>query len=230
MYKNKKIIVLIPARKGSKGLPRKNIKNINGKPLIVWSILAAKESKYIDEVHISSDDEEILPISQEYGCIFHHRPEYLANDTATNLDVVNHFLFSSKNEAEYFILLQPTSPLRKSEHIDEAIELLFEKDTPYIISVCEAGHNPNRMHTIGDDLNMNKFLCKKSQGKNRQEFEKYYRINGAIYIAKIELFKQDKTFLTDQTIAYRMSKESSIDIDNILDFKFAEFLMREDNG
>ena len=219
---NKTFLAIIPARGGSKRLPRKNILDLCGKPLISWSIEAALKSKYISKVVVSSDDEEILNISSNFGADIIKRPYELANDTATTFDAIKHTI-DNLEEYEYVVLLQPTSPLRNEKHIDEAIELLEEKQADAIVSVCEMDHSPLWSNTLPKDGNMNNFLRDEVLNKRSQDLEKYYRVNGAIYICKTDKLLENKSFfLKDNIFAYIMDRKSSIDIDEEIDFLFAQ--------
>lgn len=230
---NKTFLAIIPARGGSKRLPRKNILDLCGKPLISYSIEAGLKSKYISKVVVTSDDNEILTISKEYGAVTINRPEYLANDTATTFDALEHTI-NSLEKYDYIVLLQPTSPLRNEKHIDEAIDLLNEKDANAVISVCETEHSPLWCNTLDEELNMSNFLSKEILNKRSQDLPKYYRINGAIYICKTEeLLKNKGFFLKDKVFAYIMDKKDSVDIDEEIDFKLAQFcltLQGKNNG
>jgi len=229
MYKARTILGLIPARGGSKGLPRKNIKILMGKPLIAWTIEQALASKYLDRVIVSTDDEEIATISKKYGAeIPFMRPKELATDEARGIDVILHTInWMEKNDKTYdlIILLQPTVPLRSSEDIDKAIELLFSKKAKGILSVCEVEHHPYWSNTLPEDGCMKDFVEAEIMNKNRQELPTFYRLNGAIYIAYIEYLKAQNGFFGENSYAYIMPKERSIDIDNEIDFKLAELLM-----
>ena len=219
---NKTFLAIIPARGGSKRLPRKNILDLCGKPLISWSIEAALKSKYISKVVVSSDDEEILNISSNFGADIIKRPYELANDTATTFDTVKHTIDNFENY-DYIVLLQPTSPLRNVKHIDEAIELLEEKQADAIVSVCEMDHSPLWSNTLPKDGNMNNFLRDEVLNKRSQDLEKYYRVNGAVYICKTDKLLENKSFfLKDNIFAYIMDRKSSIDIDEEIDFLFAQ--------
>lgn len=226
MYKNKTFLAIIPARGGSKRLPRKNVLDLNGKPLIAYSIEAGLRSKYIDKVVVTSDDDEILSIAQKYGNTIIKRPDELASDTATSFNVIKHVIENTE-KYDYIVLLQPTSPLRAENHIDEAIELLETKDTDSVVSVCEMDHNPLWSNTLPEDGNMNGFIRDEIKNKRSQDLEKYYRLNGAIYICKIaKLLEERSFFLKDNIFAYTMDRESSVDIDEKLDFQFAELLIK----
>src|SRR5574344_372569 len=218
---NKTFLAIIPARGGSKRLPQKNILDLCGKPLISWSIEAALKSKYISKVVVSSDNEEILNISSNFGADIIKRPYELANDTATTFDTVKHTIDNFENY-DYIVLLQPTSPLRNEKHIDEAIELLEEKQADAIVSVCEIDHSPLWSNILPEDGNMRGFLREEILNKRSQDLEKYYRLNGAIYICKTYKLLKNKTFfLKDNIFAYIMDRKSSIDIDEEIDFMIA---------
>lgn len=222
-----KFLAIIPARGGSKRLPRKNILDLCGKPLIAYSIEAGLQSKYIDKVVVSSDDEEILQISKKFGAETIKRPDILASDTATTFDAIKHTI-DSLEKYEYIVLLQATSPLRNSKHIDEAIEFLEEKKADAVVSVCEMEHSPLWSNTLDDTLSMNNFLKDEVLNKRSQDLEKHYRLNGAIYICKTELLLKEKSFFLKENIfAYIMDRKSSIDIDEEIDFKKAEFFLKQ---
>ena len=232
MYKGKNILGLIPARGGSKGLPRKNIKPLLGKPLIAWTIEQALESKYIDRLIVSTDDIEIAEISKKYGAeVPFIRPKKLAEDNAKGIYVVLHVINwlkvnDKQKQYDLMILLQPTSPLRTKEDINEAIEYLFLKEAKAIVSVCEVDHHPFWANTLPEDGCMKDFIRKEIINKNRQELPVYYRLNGAIYLAYCNYIKQCKGFIGKETFAYKMPKERSIDIDDKIDFKLAKILIK----
>jgi len=221
----KKFLAIIPARGGSKRLPRKNLLNLEGKPLIAWSIKAGLQSDYIDKVVVSSDDEEILSISEKFGAEVVKRPDTLASDTSTTFDAIKHTIDNVEGY-EYVVLLQPTSPLRSVKQIDEAIELLEEKNADAVVSVCEMEHSPLWSNTLDDSLSMENFLSDEVLNKRSQDLEPYFRLNGAIYICKIEKLLEEKSFFLKENIfAYVMSRESSVDVDEEIDFKMANFLL-----
>ena len=224
MYKQKKNNRNNSCKGGSKRLPRKNILNLNGKPLIVWSIDAGLKSKYIDKVIVTSDDAEKLNISNNAGATVINRPAQFASDTATTFDAIKHTI-TNMGRYDYVILLQPTSPLRSEKHIDEAIEFLFLKQANAVVSVCEMDHNPLWSNTLPEDGNMNTFLG--DEVKRSQDLEMYYRINGAIYICSTDLLLSNKSFfLRDNIYAYKMRRMDSIDIDERFDFMVAESIIQ----
>lgn len=229
--KEKSYIGIIPARGGSKRLKGKNILPLGGRPLISWSIEAGLSSGYIDELIVTTDCSEIAEISRRYGAdIPFIRPADLATDEASSYDVIRHvieFYKEDRNrEFDFLVLLQPTSPFRDSDDIVKAITFLEEQNADAVISVCRASHSPLWTNTLGEDLSMNNFLDGKLKNKRSQELEEYYRLNGAIYICKIESFlNEGSLFLSDNIYAYIMDEIKSVDIDTELDFKFAQFLL-----
>lgn len=226
MHQDKSFLAIIPARGGSKRLPRKNVLNLAGKPLIAWTIESGLKSRYIDKVVVSSDDDEIIKISQNYGSEIIRRPVELASDTATTFDAIRHAIENTESEYDYTVLLQPTSPLRDEKHIDEAIELLMLKNADAVISVSEMDHNPLWSNTLPEDGDMSRFLRDGIKNKRSQDLEKYYRLNGAIYICKTERLLEEKTFfIKDNIVAFRMVVEASVDIDKAIDFKLASLLI-----
>lgn len=226
MYKEKTYLAIIPARGGSKRLPRKNVLDLAGKPLIAWSIEAGLRSKYIDKVIVTSDDEEILDISKRFRANIIKRPDELASDMAITFDAIKHTIESVQKKYDYIVLLQATSPLRDEKHIDEAIELLEQKNADAIVSVCEMDHSPLWSNKLDDNLSMDNFLKDEVLNKRSQDLEKFYRLNGAIYICKREKLLEEKSFFLKQNIfAYKMDRKSSIDIDEAIDFEIVKVMM-----
>ena len=229
MYKDKSFLAIIPARGQSKRLPRKNMLVLNGKPLLTWSINAGLESKYIDKVVVSSDDDEIIQIASKYDVGIVKRPDVLASDTASTFETLKHAI-ENCDKFDYIILLQATSPLRNAKHIDKAIELLDSKNAEAIVSVCETSHTPLWSNVLPEDGSMNNFLTEDVINKRSQDLEVHYQLNGAIYICNTDRFLSNKSFFLKEGIyAFKMQKIDSIDIDDKLDFIIAESLMQERN-
>ena len=227
MYLKKTFLAIIPARGGSKRLPRKNVLDLNGKPLIAYSIEAGLDSSYIDKVVVTSDDDEILTISKKYGAVTINRPNELASDIATTFDAIKHAVDNCE-KYDYIVLLQPTSPLRNEKHIDEAVELLESKKSNAVVSVCKMDHNPMWSNVLDHSLSMKGFLGDEILNKRGQDLDKYYRLNGAIYICETDkLLKEESFFLKDNIFAYKMNRESSIDIDEEIDFKMAKVFLKD---
>lgn len=226
-------IAIIPARKGSKRLINKNIKSLNGKPLIAWTIEAAKQSGYFRHVFVSTDCEKIAYISKQYGAeVPFLRDSALATDTATTSSVVSHFisqLIENKIvlNLDTVALLQPTSPLRESRHIASAFEQMRSLNADAIVSVCEVDHPPELSNTLDVTLSMDGFI-KKENLKRSQDYQKNYRLNGAIYLFNDRYFHRPYLY-EENTFAFVMDRSSSVDIDTAEDFMFAEVLLNRNN-
>ena len=231
MYKNKKILAIIPARGGSKGIPSKNIIEIYNKPLIQYSIECAKESKYIDRTIISTDDLKIKEVAEKCGGeVPFLRPEELAQDTSKTIDCLVHavnWLKEQEEEYEYLVLLQNTVPLRKGWQVDEAIEKLFASNERSLVSITEVEENPVLMRTLNEDGTVKNMLQVNSTMR-RQDFPRFYKVDGAIYIQKLdENFNLD-TSLNDGKLAYIMEEKYSVDIDTYLDIKKIEYYLEQE--
>ncbi|MBD7909619.1 acylneuraminate cytidylyltransferase family protein [Sporosarcina gallistercoris] len=225
MINDKKILAVISARGGSKGVPRKNIRNLAGKPLIAWTIEAAKESKYIDRLILSSEDEEIIEIAREYSCeVPFKRPSMLSEDTTPGIEPILHALTEIPNY-DYVMLLQPTSPLRIVADIDTCIEKIHEHKAKACVSVSEANDSPYWMYEILDHK-LEPIISKDTLIPRRQELPSVYSLNGAIYIAEIEWLLNSRTFITNETIAYNMPNKRAKDIDTEEDFVVCEYILR----
>ena len=224
-----KILYIIPARAGSKGLPGKNIRLLGGKPLIAHSIEAAKASAFKGIVLVSTDSEEIALIGKKFGAeVPFIRPAELSTDSACTVDVLLHAINFYKLQHvffDYIVLLQPTSPLRTSLDIDTAFQLLAEKNAHAVVTVCESEHHPAWSNVLPENGSMKNFLREEIKGKNRQQLPKSYRLNGAVYISKTDVLEEQKGFIHDGTVACIMPSDRSVDIDNEIDFKLAELLM-----
>ena len=223
------MIAIVPARGGSKGLPGKNIKNLLGKPMIAYTIEEALKSKYITEVIISTDCNEIEKVAIKYGAKSPFlRPEYLATDSAKAIDNYIYTIDRLNKEFAYdikdFVLLQPTSPLRTVEDIDKSIELFKDKNADSVVSYTEE-HHPIEWHKyITEDGKFENIFEEKLL--NRQEIKKSYFPNGAVFVFDYRLIKQGK-YYSDNSYAYIMPRNRSVDVDTIEDFKYIEFLMQE---
>lgn len=227
MINNKTFLAIIPARGGSKRLPRKNILPLAGKPLINWSIEAGLASKYIDKVLVSSDDDEILAVAEQARAHTIKRPPELAQDASTSFDAIRHAI-ENVDVYDYIVLLQPTSPLRTGQHIDEAIEILVRKSADAVISVTPMEHSPYWCNILPADDGMADFLRPEVVNLRSQDLDTHYRLNGAIYICKTDkLLKAGSFFLKERVYAYKMDNDRSVDIDSHVDFKLAEFLLSE---
>jgi len=222
-----KVLALITARGGSKGLPGKNIRPLQGRPLIGWSIEAAKSSRHVTRVVVSSEDAEILEVARTQGADTPFvRPAELAGDQTPSMDVVLHAL-DQLPEFEWLVLLQPPSPLRLAEDIDGSIERCLVTGAPACVSVCEAASNPWWMFSLDEQGGMHAFLPPEQRPVRRQDLAALYDLNGAIYVARTAWLRRTRSFLTDETVAYVMPPERSVDIDTLFDFRLAECLLNQ---
>ncbi|MDB4145234.1 acylneuraminate cytidylyltransferase family protein [Amylibacter sp.] len=213
-----KLLAVIPARGGSKGLPHKNILDVAGKPLIAWTIEAALRSECISRVIVTTDDPEISTISALYGAeVPFLRPKNLSTDTAETVDVLAHAIRMVPGYSDA-VLLQPTSPLRTSEDLDRAYEL-WKKTTAYsCVSVRASLDNPWLMYTEQDGR-ITKLLENPENGLRRQEVPKSFTLNGAFYFVNSDFFMQNKILVSNDTVMFEMPTDRSIDIDTLSDLK-----------
>lgn len=224
------VLGVIPARSGSKGIKDKNIRKLNGKPLIAYAIESALQSRYIDEAMLSTDSSVYADMAKEYGAsVPFLRSEKNSTDEAKGIDVLLEILEDYEKRGKRFdniIALQPTSPLRTCKNIDKAFELFYEKDADSVVSVCECEHSPLLSNILSHDLNMEGFI-KSDNNLRRQDLGKFYRLNGAIYISKVRTLKETLSFYGKNSYAYIMEQRESVDIDTELDFEYAEFLINK---
>ncbi len=221
-------VALIPARGGSKSIPRKNIMPVGGKPLLVWSIEAAKGCPFISRIIVSSDDDEILSVAKQYGAEAHKRPAELSDDTARSEPVVTHALLHLREEGApptFMVYLQPTSPLRTSAHLTLAFEELLQSGADGLISLVP--YDKRALKTFFRDENG---LLRGAAGNdfpfmNRQALPDVYLSNGAVYIVRSETFLQEPTFFPPKTTSIVMTKEESVDIDSLEDVKRVEEIL-----
>ncbi|HHY22121.1 MAG TPA: acylneuraminate cytidylyltransferase family protein [Bacilli bacterium] len=227
MIKGKTVLAIIPARGGSKGVPRKNIRDLAGKPLIAWTIDEAKKSKFIDRLILSSEDEEIIEVAKSYGCeVPFVRPRHLAEDTTPGIEPVLHAIKEVEGY-DYVMLLQPTSPLRTVEDIDRCIEKIIKFNDPACVSVAEPDTSPYWMYTLNCNDQIKPLIPQDTVAVRRQELPTVYSLNGAVYIAKTDWLRHTKSFLTEETIAYIMPRERSYDIDTEEDFQWCEWVVKK---
>lgn len=235
MINGKRILAYIPARSGSKSIIDKNIVDVAGKPLIAYTVEAAKKSKYVDVVLVSTDSLRYAEIAKQWGAeVPFLRPAELATDTSPEMDTTMHLMQWVEDHAtnyrgrfDIIMRLQVTSPLRTAEDIDGAVELFLAKNADAVISVSECPVTPLWMNTLPDDQCMKDFIPDSVRRKNRQELPKYYQLNGAIFASKWENLKIAKSWYGEKTYAFIMSKEHSVDVDDQLDLEFARFLLEK---
>lgn len=234
MYKDKNILGLIPARGGSKGLPRKNIKLLLGKPLITWTIEQALASKYLDRVVVSTDDKEIAEVSKKYGAkVPFMRPKELSADASPTSDVILHALnwFQKREENyDYVVLLESTSPLRETNDIDECVKLLIDNESAKsIVSVSKLESAHPEFNVVIDKKSG--FIEKldgttKFQVLRRQDLPDIYFFDGTIYISEVKAFFKNQTFYHNRTLAYIIPRWKSIEVDEIFDFICVEAITK----
>jgi CMP-N,N'-diacetyllegionaminic acid synthase len=226
MYKGKKILALITARGGSRGIPGKNIKPLGGKPLINWTIAAAKGSKYIDRLIISTDDQVIADTAKEAGCeVPFLRPADLATDSSTSMDVIMHAFGHVQEQFDHLLLLQPTSPFRKTQHIDSIIQQGIDMASLMTVSVSKTKKHPAFMFNLA----AGKLIPVLEDGlqKRRQDMPAVYEHNGALYFSEISYLKKIKSYNCEGVRAFVMGDIESLDIDNTIDWMYAECLLKE---
>ncbi len=224
------MMAIIPARGGSKGVPRKNIKLLGGKPLIAYTIESARSAGSIDRVILSTDDEEIARVARKSGAeVPFMRPQELARDDSLAIDSYIYTIdkLNSEDVKQYdeFVVLQPTSPFRTAEDIDKAVELFYEKKADSVISVCAAQPPPLWAKKIDSAGCLRNYFNIDVENKNRQALDTAYMLNGAIFILRLPLLKSLYSYYSGKTYAYIMPPERSVDIDRTIDFEFAEFLI-----
>ena len=228
MIDGNSVLAIIPARGGSKGIPRKNIRQLAGRPLIGWTIAEAKRSRYIDRFILSSEDSEIIQVAQDLGCdVPFVRPSELAKDGTPGVEPVLHALKALPEKYDYVVLLQPTSPLRIAEDIDECIEFCIKNKASTCVAVSEATQYPFWMYKIGKKGAMSPFIKMKDTVSRRQDLPKAYIINGAVYVAKVDDLLENRSLVNTFTIAYIMPKERSTDIDEELDLALCELILEK---
>jgi N-acylneuraminate cytidylyltransferase len=222
-----RVLGLSPARGGSKGILRKNLRFLAGKPLIAWSIEAALACAVIERVVVSTDDQEIAEVSVKWGAdVPFIRPPQLARDETPGIDVVRHAL-GQLPEFDTVVLLQPTSPLRTANDIDTAVALYIESGRRHCIAVSDTVDPPHwSFYVEGTRLRP---VLNERIPLRRQDLPRIVIVNGAIYVADTQRLLQSGSFLEADTVPYFMSREGSIDIDTEFDLQFCEFLIRNAN-
>lgn len=219
---------VITARSGSKGIKDKNIRELLGKPLMVYTIESALKCQYIDKVMVSTDSDTYATIAKNYGAeVPFLRSDKNSTDQAKSIDVLLEVLEEYEKRGYKFkniVLLQPTSPLRTCQNLEEAFQLFYDKRADSVVSVCECEHNPLLSGVLPDNLNMSRFI-KSENNLRRQNLQKYYRLNGAIYISNVSKLRHIRSFYGERSYAYIMSQDESIDIDSEQDFAYVEFLL-----
>lgn len=218
MTQQPRVLAIIPARGGSKGVPRKNILMAGGKPLIAWTIEAAQRAQCVTRLIVSSDDDAIIQVAQQHGCdVPFKRPAELATDEASSVDVVLHALQHCPG-FDHVLLLQPTSPLRSAADIEGAFALLRERQATSCVSVCPVEETPYWMYHVDSAGGMKRVLEPPEHAHRRQDLPTVCMLNGAVYVSSVPAFMTHRSFVTPETLAYVMPRERSFDIDTREDF------------
>lgn len=221
------VLAVIPARGGSRGVPRKNVRPLAGRPLIVHTVEHALAARTVDAVVVSTDDAEIAAIACGAGATVIRRPPELAGDRTPTLPVLLHALEELRGipPPDVVVTLQPTSPLRRPTHVDEAVALL-DDEFDAVVGVCEPDHSPFKMFTL-DGETLRDLIPGRGRGVPRQQLPAVYRENGAVYVSWRRTLLEKASIWGDRARAYRMDAESSIDIDTEMDFRIAEMIIHE---
>lgn len=227
MYENRKFLAIIPARGGSKGIPRKNLILVHNKPLIQYTIEAALNSKYLDDIIVSTDNIEIANVSKSLGAkVPYLRPSNIATDNSKTIFSIIHVIEKQKElgfEYDYVVILQPTQPLRKSRHIDEAIKKIILLNSENLVSVSKVKEHPILMRSINNQGLLENHMQLNSTVR-RQDFPDIYKVNGAIYINKVSTINRN-TSLNDNKLPYIMDSKDDLDIDESYDIDLLKWIL-----
>lgn len=233
MYKGKNILAVIPARGGSKGIPRKNIKKLGGKPLIAWTIECGKKSKYIDRMIVSTEDYEIAEIARMWGAeVPFMRPAELAKDNTPGVAPLVHAAkMLIKDAYDYIVLLQVTSPFRDVSDIDGTIEKCIDSKADTCVSIAKAEASPYWMYSLTKSGKLRSLLkISREKSYQRQKLPMVYQLNGAVYVVKCSYLLREQKLIDENTLGYIMSTEHSLDIDTMMDFLLAESILNCESG
>lgn len=233
MINDKKVLVIVPARSGSKGLKDKNILELHGKPLLGWPINAALKSKYVDEVVLSTDSEEYKKMGLKQGAeVPFLRPVELSGDKVASIDVILHcveWLEAQSKVFDILVLLEPTSPMTDTFDIDKALEeLVSSPDTTSIVGVSKAECNhPVFAYKKGEQSLLRPFINQIGKAVRRQELDDAFYLDGSLYISCIETLKKERTFYTKSTLGFEFPKWKAFEIDDEIDFEIVKLLMKK---
>ena len=229
-----KVLFVITARGGSKGIPRKNIVRLGKLPLIAYKIIAAKKCNYVNRMIVSTDDVEIADVARQYGAeVPFMRPDYLASDTASSMDVIEHAMnwidVNDNSKYDYICLLEPSSPFLTGDDLNTALDLLISRNADTLLGMKEVEVSRKFIHPLDSDGCLSFFYdeIRNINNVRRQDQQPEYTMNGCIYIARWAYFKQNHLFHSRNSIPYIMSPEKSIEIDSMIDLEFARFLVKE---
>jgi CMP-N,N'-diacetyllegionaminic acid synthase len=231
LYKNKKVLAIIPARVGSKGLPGKNIRNLLGKPLIAWSIEHAMESQYVDEIFVSTDSIEIADVVEQYGVkVPELRPDELSSDTASSMDVILYTIDRLEKQGKVYdivIMVEPTSPLREPMDIDKSVEMIVDSsDAESAVGICEVeGGHPDFLVELNNNF-LVPYVNKDFTVKRRQDITPMFFFEGTVYTSFVDSIKTRKNFYHEKTIGYVVPKWKCFEVDDISDFVIIEAILK----
>lgn len=229
MIDGKSILAVIAARGGSKGLPRKNVLDVGGKPMVAWSVEAAKQSRYIDRLVLSSDDDEIIAVARDHGCeVPFGRPPELAEDDSSIYHALFHATDNLDQVYDYIVLLQATSPLRVAADIDGCIEQCINNNAPACVSIVSPAKSPYWSFRLDDEDCLEPLLPPPASTNRRQTLPPAYAVNGAVYVARIDWLREHGNFIVDgETRGYVMPDDRSLDVDTALDLTFVRAVIAE---
>jgi CMP-N,N'-diacetyllegionaminic acid synthase len=230
-----RVLGLICARGGSKGVPRKNVRPLLGIPLIAYAIAAGRESRLVDRVVVSTDDEEIADVAKKHGAdVPFSRPPELARDDSIQIDAIRHaigWLNDHGDHCDVIALLQPTSPLRRAEDVDGAIQSLLDTGADSVISVMRVEHgHPKTLYRKSESNRVTPMIETDPAGTLRQDFEDYYWRNGAVYVMRHDVVMRQRSLYGADVRGYEMPPERSVNIDGPLDWLLAETLLRAERA
>jgi CMP-N,N'-diacetyllegionaminic acid synthase len=226
MINNKRVLGIIPARGGSKGVPRKNLREVRGKPLVVWAIEEGHKSEYIDRLVLSSEDEEIIRVARAHKCdVPFRRPADLSQDSTPGIEPVLHALRELPGY-DYVLLLQPTSPLRTFEDIDACIAMCAHTGSPACVSVTKCQQHPFLMYRMDAASCISALLPEAAGFCRRQDYPDVFLLNGAVYVAETNWLVENKSFVKKRTVGYEMPPERSVDVDSEADLRALSALIQ----
>ncbi|MCP5437384.1 MAG: acylneuraminate cytidylyltransferase family protein [Chromatiaceae bacterium] len=222
-----RVLAVVPARGGSKGLPRKNVLDLAGRPLITWTLAAARDSQYVDRCVVSTDDVEIAEVSRAHGGdVPFMRPAELAHDSADTFGAIRHAIEQLPG-FDIVLILQPTSPLRTDADIDGTLVQMQAHAAPACVSVMEPAKSPYWCYRVNDDNRLVPLLDPAYSRMRRQDLPQTFALNGAVYAARVDWLLQHQNCLSEQTVAYAMPAERSVDIDTAFDLRLAELYLQQ---
>lgn len=228
MIDGRRVLAVIAARGGSKGLPRKNVLDLGGRPLVAWSVEAGRGTRTVDRLILSTDDDEIIAAARAAGCdVPFKRPPELATDTAAIADAMIHALDHVGEDFDYLVLLQATSPLRTAEDIDAAVAICHHSGASSCVSVAAPAKSPYWMVRIAEDGTLGRLLEPPPEADRRQDLPPAYAFNGAVYVVRVPWFRANRKFLADDTRAYVMTADRSVDVDTRIDLLLARAIIAD---